>query len=101
VLEGELGVELGSTLGEPLRVTLGLDLGPELGSGLGIALRQTLGKSQQLFPSRCKDHRIATCLQVTRIKGNELAMRVCVAAIGPRRDSRPNDRPTRKDALPH
>ncbi len=27
-------------------------------------------------------------------------MRVCVAAIGPRRDPRPNDRPRRKDARP-
>jgi hypothetical protein len=35
-----------------------------------------------------------------RIKGNDLAMRVSVATIGPRRDSRPNDRPPRKDARP-
>jgi hypothetical protein len=48
-----------------------------------------------------KDHHIATCPQLTRAKGNDLVMRVCVAAVGPRRDSRPDDRPTpRKDARP-
>jgi hypothetical protein len=47
-----------------------------------------------------KDHRVATYPQLMRIKGNDLAMRVCVAAIGPRRDSRQNDSPPRKDARP-
>jgi hypothetical protein len=47
-----------------------------------------------------KDHRIATCPQLTRIKSIDVAMRVCVAAIGPRRDSRPNDCPPRKNARP-
>jgi hypothetical protein len=44
------------------------------------------------------DQCIATFPQLTRIKGNDLAVRACVAAIGPRRDSHPNDRPPRKDA---
>jgi hypothetical protein len=43
---------------------------------------------------------IATCPHLTRIKSNDLATRVCLAAIGPRRDSRPNERPPRKDAHP-
>jgi hypothetical protein len=47
-----------------------------------------------------KDHRIATCPHLTRIKSNDLATRVCLAAIGPHRDSRPNERPPRKDARP-
>jgi hypothetical protein len=52
-----------------------------------------------------KDHRIATCPQLARIKGNDLAMRVCLAAIGSRRDHRSNDRPRsdarhREDARP-
>jgi hypothetical protein len=40
-----------------------------------------------------------TSTNVARIKGNDLGMRVCVAAIGPRCDSRSNDCP-RSDARP-
>jgi hypothetical protein len=61
---------------------------------------RSLESHNNCFLCDSKDHRIATWPQLTRIKGKDLAMCVCVAAIGPSRDSCPNDRPPRKDACP-
>jgi hypothetical protein len=61
--------------------------------GLDFDVIRGLESHSNCFLCDSKDHRLATCPQLTRIKGNDLAMRVCVAAIGPRRDPRPNDRP--------
>jgi hypothetical protein len=61
---------------------------------------RALESNSTLFLCDGKDHRIATCPRLTRIKSNDLAMRVCGAAIGRRRDSRPIENPPRKDGRP-
>jgi hypothetical protein len=75
-------------------------------NGLDFDVIRALKSNCTCFLGDGKDHRIATCPHLTRIGSNGLAilailaMRVCVAAISPRRDSHPNERPPRKDARP-
>jgi hypothetical protein len=63
--------------------------------GLDFDVIRALESKSSYFLCDGKDHRIATYPHLTFIKRNDLAMRVYVAAIGPRRDSRPNERPLR------
>jgi hypothetical protein len=72
---------------------------------LDLDVIHALESNSSCFLCDVKDHRILACPQLECIKGNDLAMRVCVAAILPVRDFRSNDRPCsdahpRKDARP-
>jgi hypothetical protein len=80
--------------------SLPTDNTPDADELLDIDVIHALESNSSCFLSVGRDHRIATCPQLARIKGNDLAMRVCVAVIGPRRDSRLNARPC-PDSRPH